>query len=263
MAARLGAEVFAVVKLGSDQFGESTVRNFEEQGVDTSHVTFDEEASSGVAPIMVEERTGQNRIIVVPGANATLSTEDVAAAADAISRSDVVICQLETPLAATTAAFKLARETGSAVTILNPAPAAELTEEVLQLTEVLVPNESEAEALTGLPVDTPSGALEAARALRSRGPANVVVTMGERGAVGVDAEGEEFQVEAERVQAVDTSGAGDAFVGSLAYFLGVGLSLQGAVDRACRIATRSVLKHGTQSSFPGREELAGEMSLFE
>ena len=257
MAARLGAHVSAMVKLGRDQFGESTIRNFEEQGVDTTFVTFDEERSSGVAPILVEEGSGQNRIIVVPGANASLSPADVQAAAGLIRQSDVVICQLETPAATTIAAFRIAREAGGALCILNPAPAAELGAELLGLTDVLVPNEAEAQALTGLPVGTEEEAFEAARALRTHGPARIVITLGERGALGIDSDGEEFRVEAERVQAVDSTGAGDAFVGSLAYFLGQKLPLPEAVRRSCLIATRTVLKHGTQSSFPAREELEG------
>lgn len=254
MAARLGAHVVAVVKLGRDQFGDSTVRNFEEQGIDISHVSLVDGVSSGVAPIMVEEESGQNRIVVIPGANATLSPADVRAAAEDVRNCDVLICQLETPLAATVEAFRIARE-GGAMTVLNPAPAAPLGEEVLALTDVLVPNESEAEALTGMPVGSVAEALSAARSLREKGPINVVVTLGERGAVGIDRDGEELRVEAEPVRAVDSTGAGDAFVGSLAYFLATGFGLRAATERACRIATRTVLAHGTQSSFPSREEL--------
>jgi ribokinase len=255
MAARLGAQVSVVTKVGKDVFGQDTLRNFREQGCDTTHVLFDEERFSGVAPIMVDDATGQNSIVVVAGANDGLSPRDVQAAADSIISADVVICQLEIPIESTLEAFRVARRNPHVLTILNPAPAAQLPDEVYRLTDILIPNESEARLLTGMEVDTVEQAAAAARALHSRGPKTVIVTLGARGALLLEDSSEPQVIAAEIVKAVDTTGAGDAFVGSLAYMLGAGVPMADAVRRACAIATLSVLKPGTQTSFPKREEV--------
>jgi ribokinase len=255
MAARLGAQVSVVTKVGKDVFGQDTLRNFREQGCDTTHVLFDEERFSGVAPIMVNDTTGQNSIVVVGGANDGLSAADVQAAADSITSADVVICQLEIPIETTLEAFRVARRSPHVLTILNPAPAAALPDEVYQLTDIIIPNETEARFLTGLVVDSTEQAVEAARALQARGPKTVIITLGARGALLLEGAGEPQFIAAEAVQAVDTTGAGDAFVGSLAYMLGADVPLPDAVRRASAIATLSVLKPGTQTSFPKREEV--------
>jgi ribokinase len=257
MAARLGGQVSVVVKLGHDSFGESTLRNFRDNDIGTSHVSFAEGVASGVAPITVDEGSGQNVVVIVPGANERLSVEDVRAAREAIVSSDVLMCQLETPLASTLEAFRIAREAGNVLTLLNPAPAAELPDELLRLTDVLVPNEVEAAALTGMPVKTREEAFAAAARLLERGPAIVVVTLGDRGAACAERGEEPFHAEAEPVRAVDATGAGDAFVGSLAYFLGSGAPLVEAVRRSCLVATLSVQKPGTQTSFPHRRDIEG------
>lgn len=254
MAARLGAQVSVVVKLGRDSFGENTLKNFQEQGCDTTYFLWDETGlSSGVAPIWVEEATGQNSIIIVPGANSALSSADVRAAHSAIEGAQLVICQLEIPLETTLEAFRVAKAAG-VKTILNPAPAAALPDELLALTDIIVPNEVEAAMLSGLPTSTVEQAEAAAAALRGRGVGTVIITLGDRGALIMTDERAEH-VAAERVQAVDSTGAGDAFVGTLGYALAAGRSLRDAVRLACAIATRSVLKTGTQTSFPYRAEV--------
>lgn len=254
MAARLGAAVSVVVKLGRDSFGENTLKNFQEQGCDTTYFFWDETGlSSGVAPIWVEEATGQNSIIIVPGANSALSPADVRAAHSAIEGAQLVICQLEIPIETTLEAFRVAKA-AAVKTILNPAPAAALPDELLELTDILVPNEVEAAMLSGMPASTVDQAEAAARALRGRGVGTVIITLGDRGALIMTDEGAEH-VAAERVQAVDSTGAGDAFVGTLGYALAAGRSLRDAVRLACTIATRSVLKTGTQTSFPYRAEV--------
>lgn len=253
MAARLGGEVSIVVKLGRDVFGENTLKNYREQNIHTEFVFFDEELPSGVAPIWVDETTGQNQIIVVPGANLALTPDEVRRAAAVVAASAVVICQNEIPMECNLEAFRLAKK-GGARTVLNPAPAGEIPDEVLQLTDILAPNETEAALLTGIATDTEEGAARAGEALRERGVASVIVTLGSRGALLLDEQGRHF-VAAETVQAIDSTGAGDAFVGSLAFFLASGLALRDAIQKACRVATRSVLKHGTQSSFPYRAEV--------
>jgi ribokinase len=255
MAARLGAQVSVVVRVGRDAFGESTLRNFQEQGIDTSFVSFSDGVSTGVAPITVDEATGQNVVVIVPGANDLLAPKDVARAHNVIEKANVLMCQLETPIPATLAAFRMADASESTLAMLNPAPAAELPEELLQLTDVFVPNEVEAAELSGLPVKTPEQALVAAKRLLERGPRVVVITLGDRGAVCAERGKEPIQVEAQPVRAVDTTGAGDAFVGSLGYFLGRRVPLLEAVRLSCLVATHTVQKPGTQASFPYRHEI--------
>ena len=256
MAARLGARVSAVVKLGRDDFGEAVLRNYEEQGVDTTFVGFVEGGVSGVALITVDEASGQNVITIVPGANRTLSPEDVRGAAAAVEGARVLVAQLETPIPATLEAFRLAKG-GDTRTLLNPAPAADLPEELLTLTDVLIPNELEAAALTGQAVGSPEAALSAAEQLLSRGPEVVIITLGGRGAVLARTGERAVHIATEAVKAVDTTGAGDAFVGSLAFFIAcTELPLADAVAKACRVASLSVQREGTQTSYPYRDELA-------
>ena len=254
MAARLGAAVSMVVKLGRDVFGEDTLKNYRAQNINTDFVFFDERLSSGVAPIWVDETTGQNQIIVVPGANLALTPSEVRRAEAVIVQSAVVVCQNEIPTECSLEAFRLAKRAGVR-TLFNPAPASAIPDELLRLSDILVPNETEAALLTGIATDTDEGAARAAKALRERGVCAVIVTLGSRGALVLDEAGT-HRVDAEVVQAVDSTGAGDAFVGSLAYFLGTGVSLREGVEKACRVATRSVLRHGTQSSFPDAAEIA-------
>jgi len=254
MAARLGAQVSVVAKVGRDIFGENTLKNFKDQGIDTTYFMFDDELFSGVAPITVDDNTGQNSIIIVPGANDALSPDDVRAARSAIESAQVVICQCEVPLAATLEAFRIARAAG-VMTIMNPAPAMPLPAELLVLTDLLAPNEIEAAMLTGLPTTTDAEAEAAARALQAQGPRVVLITLGSRGMMFVEGDAPPVYINADRVQAVDSTGAGDSFVGSLAYCLAAGKPLADAARIACAIATRSVLKTGTQTSFPYRSEV--------
>lgn len=251
MAAKLGAQVKMVTKLGRDVFGEGTLKNYREQGIDTTYVLFDDKLSSGVAPIFVNDNA-QNFIVIVPGANMALSPADVRAASSVILAADLLVCQLEIPIETTLEAFRVAKE-GGVRTILNPAPAAALPDELLQLADICAPNETETELLTGLPVSTAADAELAARALLDRGPKIVILTLGERGVLVVDRESA-VHVEALRVDAVDPTGAGDAFIGSLAVFLGEGLELAAAVQRANAVAALSVTNIGTQISFPRRAE---------
>ncbi len=248
MAAKLGGRVSMVSCLGRDSFGESTLKNFEKWGVDATHVRFTEHAFSGVAPIAVDAE-GNNSIIIVTGANDLLADEDIRAARDAIAGAAVCVCQLEIPLPATLAALRLARENG-VFTLFNPAPARpDLPEELYRLSDLFCPNESETELLTGMPTATLEQAEAAARALVSRGAKTVILTLGERGSLVVTA-GETRHIPVTPVKARDTTGAGDCFVGSLAFFLAQGKPLHQAVERANRIAAISVQAEGTQTSFP-------------
>lgn len=258
MAARLGGAVSIVTKVGRDIFGQDTLRNFEEQQIDTRFVHTTEEAATGVAPIWVEEQSGANAILVALGANDLLTPADVENARPAIEQADVVVCQWECPLDAMLAGLQIGREAG-ALTIFNPAPArAELPHSAYRHVDILCPNESETERLTGASVADDLDARAAARLLLEHGPRHVILTLGARGCLWVSAQGEEF-VPATQVHAVDTTGAGDAFVGSLAYFLGAGVAIAQAMHRAAYIAGVSVQSPGTQSSFPHRQTLPSEL----
>jgi ribokinase len=252
MAARLGARVGVVGKVGRDAFGDGIRQNYRELGIDTTHLGTDPVRPSGVASIVVDD-DARNCILVVPGANLGLTPQDVRDAADAITGADVLLCQLEVPLEAVEEALRIARTAGVR-TLLNPAPAVPLPDEVLCLTDLCVPNESEAESLTGLPVATVEQAAAAARSLLARGPRTVVVTLAERGVLVLDDEGTEH-VAAVPVKAVDPTGAGDAFLGALGVYLAEGRPLREAVRRANAVAALSVTRPGAQASFPTRDEV--------
>ncbi len=257
MAAKLGGDVAMVTKLGDDIFGRDTLQNFERVGIDISHVHITDQAFSGVAPIAVDA-DGNNSIIIVTGANDLLTEKEIEAARPAIAAAGIVVCQLEIPLPITMAALRIAREE-DVTTIFNPAPARpDLPDELYRLSDIFCPNETETELLTGMPVSTLDEAEAAARSLLARGAGAVVLTLGERGALLVNEEGA-THIPAEAVQALDTTGAGDAFVGSLAYFLALGKPMTDAIARANRIAAVSVQAAGTQSSFPTAADLPGDL----
>ncbi|HYN69877.1 MAG TPA: ribokinase [Candidatus Eisenbacteria bacterium] len=243
MAARLGAAVSMVGRVGEDSYGEITLANFEVQGVDTEHLAR-VPGSSGVAPIWVEP-DGTNRIIVIAGANGTLTPDAAVAAIDTLDRVDVVLGQLEIPQPTTAAAFTAAVARG-AVTILNPAPAAKLDLPLLAATDWLIPNEVEFAALSGGDLPTEATML----AFAARTGRRVVVTLGAAGAALVTVDGRVELVAADRVTALDTTGAGDAFVGAFGYGLAAGLPELDAVRLGVRCASDSVTRPGTQSSFP-------------
>lgn len=255
MAAKLGADVTMITKLGNDVFGENTIRNFKTLGVSTKHVHMTDKAASGVAPIAVDS-AGHNAIIIVMGANDLLTAKEIEAARKDIAKCSALVCQLEIPIGISLKALRVAREEG-VMTIFNPAPARpSLPTELYALSDIFCPNERETEMLTGRSVETIDDAEAAARVLLKRGAGTVILTLGSRGALIVDKSGAQH-VPARKVKAVDSTGAGDAFVGSLAYFLSRKSPLKEAVKRACAIATMSVLKPGTQTSFPSREEVKG------
>ena len=257
MAAKLGGDVAMVTKLGQDIFGENTLKNFQSGGVDTRHVLFTDQAFSGVAPIAVDPE-GHNSIIIVTGANDLLTLEEIEAARSTIAAAQIVVCQLEIPLEITLAALRVARQEG-VTTIFNPAPARpELPGELYQLSDIFCPNESETELLTSRPVNSLEEAEAAAHVLLERGAGTVILTLGERGSLLVTAE-DSTQVPATPVKALDTTGAGDAFVGSLAYFLAAGKPLTEAMRRANHIAAISVQSSGTQTSFPVAADLPPDL----
>jgi ribokinase len=256
IAARLcGAQVLMVAKVGKDLFGEATVRNFNSFGVDTTHVKIVEGAPTGVAPIFVEP-DGQNRIIVVKGANDRLTPADVDAAAAELSRVHTIIMQFEVPLATIYHTVRFARAHNIRC-IVNPAPAVPASLGDLAGADYFIPNESEAELITGLPVQTIEQAAACAAALVGKGFRRVVITLGARGALLADETGN-VHIPPFAVTAVDTTGAGDAFIGSLAVFLAEGVPEKEAIARASLYAALSTTRVGTQKSFPARAELETE-----
>src|SRR5262245_5940920 len=212
MAGLLGAKVTMITKVGRDVFGEGTLQNYREHGIDTKFVLTDAEQPSGVAGIVVDD-AAQNCIIVTPGANGRLTPQNVRDAAPALESANVLLCQLEVPLETTQEALRIAKAAGVR-TILNPAPAQPLPDEVLKLADLCVPNETELELLTGHSTSAMEDIDLAARQLRKRGAGTVIVTLGARGALVVGADSSEH-VPAVDVEPVDPTGAGDAFIGGL------------------------------------------------
>jgi len=251
-AARAGAEVGLVARVGDDSFGEQAIAGFVADGINVQHVTRDPSAPSGVALIFVDDK-GENSIAVAPGANAGLTPEDVDEAEELIGAANVVVMQLETPLDTVERAAALACKHGARV-ILNPAPAQPLSDEILANVSILTPNESEAELLTGVPVEDDAGAEEAARALVARGVKTVILTLGSRGAFVFESDSGEL-VPGFKVDAVDTTAAGDVFNGTLAVGLAEGMPFTGAVRFAAAAAALSVTRLGAQPSAPTRSEI--------
>jgi ribokinase len=251
-AARAGGSVCFIARVGDDMFGESAVQGFRKDGISVEFVTKDIDAPSGVAEIFVAE-DGENSIAVASGANARLSPSDVMNAKEAIIGSDVLIMQLETPLETVQAAAQIASQNGVMV-ILNPAPAQPLEDSLYQNCSILTPNESEAEILSGIPVNDEKDAERAARALLAKGVTTVIVTLGSKGALLVTDDVCEL-VPGYRVEAVDATAAGDVFNGALAVALAEKKSLQDALCFANAAAAISVTKLGAQPSAPQREEI--------
>jgi ribokinase len=234
--------------LGDDVFGDTTLKNFQEQGIDTKYVN-QVAGASGVAPIWVED-DGSNRIICVPGSNFAMTVPQVQSALSEISEIDVLVGQLEIRQEVTAAAFAAARARGI-TTILNPAPFAPLSSELVKNSDWIIPNETEFAGLdsSGKAPDSDEVILELANSLGCK----LVVTLGDKGAALVE-NGKVLRVVAPSVNAIDTTGAGDAFVGAFSVGLGVGFEPKQAVKLGCESASLSVTRKGTQSSYPSRQE---------
>ncbi len=251
-AATLGAHVQFIARLGNDAFGRKSLENFASVGLDTAYVTLTPDVPSGVALIAVDQE-GNNAIVVAPGANARLSAEDIRRAEADICSADVLVAQLEVPLDTVQCAANLARDAGVRF-VLDPAPAQRLPHALLAQTDVLTPNENEAGILTGIEVVDEDSACRAAGRLLASGVKAVVVTMGAQGYLLASGNAREF-VPAPRVEAIDTTAAGDAFTGSLAVGLAQGQSLREAAAFAGRVAALSVTRRGAQSSMPTKQEV--------
>jgi ribokinase len=246
-AAKLGASVVMVTKVGDDMFADNTIKNLASFGVDTTHVQRVKGRSSGVAPIMVEP-SGENSILIVKGANADLSPADVERAGDDLKGCDLILLQLEVPLETVYAAIAFGKRHG-VKTLLNPAPATpELDLRKIQDVNFFVPNETELAILTRMPVDSEAEIEAAARTLLASGMGTVIVTMGSRGAL-LATPSRMQRIKSISVAPVDTTGAGDAFVGAFARYSVAGSSVEEALNLAVRYAADSVTRRGTQKAY--------------
>lgn len=256
VAARLcGADVFMVARVGSDLFGPATIENFRKQGIDATYVKQVQGISSGVAPIFVEP-SGQNRILVVKGANDAIKPVDVDAAEDMLKSVDCIVLQFEIPIETVYYTIAFARKHGIRC-ILNPAPAQAVEMAALNELDYFIPNEHEAETITGAAVKTVDDAMNCAAKLLASGIRRVIVTLGANGALLAGREATEH-VAAFPVNCIDSTGAGDAFIGSFAVFLGEGIAEKEAVRRANLYAALSTTGVGTQKSFYDRARFDAE-----
>ena len=247
MAAHCGAEVHFIGKLGNDVFGTAIADNFVKVGIQSQYVDRSK-TPNGVAHIWVDGR-GENRIIIIPGANHGIEIARAVDAINSIAELQIVVAQCEIKQEVTTAAFKAAKARGC-TTILNPAPYQELSAELLELTDWLIPNETEFRELHGsLPAS--DDVLKSFRPGKSS-----IVTLGSEGAVYISPQGELHRVSAPKVNAVDTTGAGDSFVGSFAYSLASGKDPIAAMSFGIKVASLSVTRKGAQSSYPDQAEIA-------
>ena len=250
--ARMGARTLMVGRVGSDAFGRELVIALEAEGIDADGVSTDEEAPSGVALIEVDD-AGQNRIIQIWGANAALGEREVEAALEALPTVQAVLLQLEAPVEVSFQVARAARQQGRLV-ILDPAPAGELPQELYALVDILTPNETEATALTSIPVTDVPSAREAALRLLERGLSSVIVKLGAQGAYYAWPDGE-LIVPPFVVEAVDTVGAGDAFNGALAVALVEGEGMERALEWAAAAGAVAVARRGAQAAMPRRGEV--------
>ena len=250
--ARLGGKVRMIGQVGNDDFGKTLVDGLLADGVEVGGVLRSSAAGTGVAIILVED-VGQNRIVLAPGANGAFSEADIDRFAPDIADAAMLVVQLEVPFSTVSRAVDIAHSAGVPV-LLNPAPAMSLPANLWPKVDILVPNESEASLLAGCVVNDVNSASSAAEILRRRGARRVLITLGEHGVVIVDDQGARH-LPAEKVRAVDTTAAGDTFIGGLVVGLCEGLSLDDAAAFGQRASALSVTRHGAQPSIPYRREI--------
>jgi len=252
-AHKAGAEVDMITKIGKDQFGQIALESFQGAGMNTRFVLQDDVLATGAALIMVDESTGDNKILVSLGACSNITEADIEKARETIASNPVFLTQLETNLDAVERAVGIAAGSGVRI-ILNPAPACEVPDRLLGLVDILTPNEVEASILSGVPVTNAEDAGKAARVLMDKGTKSVVVTMGSQGVFAITGDEERF-LPCMKVAAVDATGAGDAFSGALATAIAEGKGFFEAVEFANVAAALSVTKIGTAPAMPTRAEI--------
>lgn len=252
-AAKAGGDVHFITRLGDDPFAQMARDTWGAAGV-TPALTVDTESYTGAAYIFVDDATGDNAIIISPGAASRISVEDVEAQAHLIQSADVFVTQLEQPMAAAQRALEIARA-GGTKTILNPAPAAELSDQMLSLCDYVTPNESEVKGITGMSVETPDDAARAADALMARGVGAAIITLGAQGVFYKDRDTAVHVPAIRAGDVVETTGAGDAFNGGFAVALAEDMSPQDALRFGCATAGISVTRLGTAASMPDRVEI--------
>ncbi len=251
-SSRSGASVHMIGRLGNDLFGNQFLEKFSNEGISTDFVVIDDVNGTGVGMPLIDA-TGDNSIVLIPQANMALSVDDVNNAFEPIASSDVLILQLEVPIDASQRAAEIAKENNTMV-LLNPAPAREIPDSFLRLVDVLIPNEIETEILSGMKTTTNDQAIEAARALTSKGISTVILTLGHRGALLLTDEIEK-RVPGFAIEAVDTTAAGDAFCGALATSLAQGSTIEDAVWVANAAGALAVTKLGAEPSLPKKADL--------
>ncbi|NBK90491.1 ribokinase [bacterium 1XD21-13] len=252
-AHRAGADMTLVTKVGKDVFGTVATDFYKEEGMDTSYIFEDESKETGCALISVDENTAQNEIVVISGACGNITPEDVEKSRSLIESAGILLLQLEINLDALYKVIDIAHEAGVTI-VLNPAPAAELSDEVLRKIDIVTPNETEAQVLTGVKIENEADAKKAAKVFMDKGVKEVVITLGSLGAFAMDQEKSEL-VERLNVDAIDTTGAGDAFNGGFVMALAEGKDLFTALRYGNVTGALSVTKLGTAPSMPSREEI--------
>jgi ribokinase len=257
-AARLGGKVSFVAKVGNDIFGKQTLNNLQKENINIDYVFVDDEAPSGTALIMVNQK-GENCIVVAPGANANLLPSDIEIAKE-ISVAGLILMQLEIPMETIAAVVKIAYSNKQKV-IINPAPAQPIDDNLLKDIFLIIPNETEANLLTGITVTDEASASEAADVFLNKGVQNVIITMGKQGAFFKN-DNDKFIVNAPDVKAIDTTAAGDTFCGALAVALTERKNWRKAIQFAVEAASVSVTRIGAQSSVPHRNEISFHLPTF-
>ncbi|EFN66436.1 Ribokinase [Camponotus floridanus] len=261
-AAKLGGSTALIASLGSESFAQEYLEILKKENVDTSHVKIQKDKHSGIAHITVTE-DGENSIVIVLGANESLTPEHVDSAVDVIKSASVLLCQFEIPLETTLHALKLHR--GHGFSIINGAPALKnFDPEILKLSDLFCVNETEAEVTTGIQPVNLSNIQQVADKLLAMGCNAIILTLGPLGAVYASkANRNVTRIPVTKVHPVDTTGAGDAFLGALAYFKAYHshLAMDECIRRACVVATQSVLKFGTHASFPSRSDLPADLFM--
>ena len=251
-ASRAGSKVTMVGRLGNDFFGKQFLEKFSKEEINTDFVTQDDENGTGVAMPLIDA-SGDNSIVIIPQANMALTVENINQAQSTIADADVLVMQCEVPMDANQRAAEIAKQNDTLV-ILNPAPAQLIPDQILKLVDIIIPNEIETETLTGLPTKTENEVLVAGRNLLSKGVETVILTLGDRGSLLLNEDGEKL-IPAFDVSVVDTTAAGDSFCGVLAASLANGISINLSVEIANAAGALAVTKLGAEPSLPQRDAI--------